>query len=178
MKLLASRQEIDDAIAKMAEKIVQEYGHTQPLFITLLRGAAPFASKLMFEIARQAPDMHPQLDYMMLSSYGEKRTPGSLKVALDLSPKTKVALRTVIVLDDVLDHGVTSSFVADYLYSKEAQEVKLAVLVEKDLDRVNPKHADFACFHSGPEWLTGMGMDDASIGRDANRWLDEIRVLN
>lgn len=177
MKVLASSTQIDSAIASMAQEIINEFSDTQPLFVALLRGAAPFASKLLFEISKQAPDMHPELDYMTVSTYGEGRQAGTPHIAMDLAPDTDIRNRTVIILDDVLDKGVTSSFVTHYLLDKGAGNVKLAVLVEKDIDRPSPKHADFACFHAGEEWLVGMGMDDASVARDGYRWLNEVKVV-
>ena len=177
MKLLASREQIDTAISSMATGIIKEFGGTQPLFVALLRGAAPFASKLMFELTKQAPDMHPELDYMTVSTYGVGRQAGTPHIAMDLAPDTEVAGRTAIVLDDVLDKGVTSTFVTHYLLDKGAKDVKLAVLVEKDIKRASPEHADFACFHAGEEWLVGMGMDDAGVARDGHRWLNEIRIV-
>lgn len=177
MNLLASSDQIDTAVTEMAKSIIKDFNDTQPLFVALLRGAAPFASKLMFEITRQAPDMHPELDYMTVSTYGEGRVVGTPHIAMDLAPDTEVRKRTVVVLDDVLDKGATSSFVSKYLYDKGARDVKIAVLVEKDLERTSPEHADYVCFHAGPEWLAGMGMDDASVARDGYRWLDEIRIV-
>lgn len=177
MTLLASSHEIDRAIEKMAADIIKTLGGTQPLFVALLRGAAPFASKLMFEITEQAPDLHPELDYMTVSTYGEGRKAGTPHIAMDLAPDTAVHNRAVIVLDDVLDKGITSSFVMQYLKDKGANDIKLAVLVEKDIERVSPQHADFACFHAGPEWLVGMGMDDATVAKDGFRWLKEIRIV-
>lgn len=177
MKLLANQSDIDQAITKMAREIVADFAGIQPLFVVLLRGAAPFSSKLLFEIARQAPDMHPEADYMTISTYGEERKASSPHIVMDLAPDTELENRTVIILDDVLDRGVTSSFVADTLFERGVKEVKLAVLVEKDIDRNDIKNADYACFRAGEEWLVGMGMDDASVGRDGYRWLDEIRVV-
>lgn len=177
MKSLFSSAEVDSAITALAHDIITATADTKPLFVALLRGAAPFASKLMFEIAKQAPDMHPELDYMTVSTYGTGREAGTPHIAMDLAPDTELQNRAVIVLDDVLDKGITSTFVTSYLLDKGAGSVKLAVLVEKDIDRTSPKHADFACFHAGEEWLVGMGMDDASIARDGYRWLNEIHVI-
>lgn len=177
MKQLASASQVDKATEQLARDIVDAFGNSQPLFVALLRGAAPFASKLMFAIARHAPNLHPELDYMTVSAYGEGRHAGTPHVAMGLAPDTEVKDRVVIVLDDVLDKGVTFSFVSGYLTDKGARSVKLAVLVEKDLVRQHPKHADFTCFHAGPEWLTGMGMDDARVARDGFRWLNEIRIV-
>lgn len=178
MKLLATSEQIDTVIQDMAKNIINDFNGSQPLFVALLRGAAPFASKLLFSIVKEAPDMHPELDYMTVSTYGVGRQAGTPHIAMDLAPDTEVKGRTVIILDDVLDKGITSSFVTHYLLDKGAADIKLAVLVEKDIARVSPKNADFACFHAGEEWLVGMGMDDATVARDGYRWLNEIRIVN
>ena len=177
MNVLASPKQIDTAITEMAKNIIQTFDGSRPLFVALLRGAAPFASKLLFEITKQAPAMHPELDYMTVSTYGEGRRAGTPRIAMDIAPDAELTDRTVVVLDDVLDKGVTSTFVTKHLLDKGAKEVQLAVLVEKDIERVSPKHADFAGFHAGEEWLAGMGMDDASVSKDGYRWLNEIRIL-
>ena len=177
MKLLFSSEQIDQRIEELAQEILRETQGSQPLFVTLLRGSMPFTAKLLFEIARQAPDFHPELDYMTVKTYGDERCPGKPKIIMDLSPDTVVAGRTVIILDDVLDKGITSSFVAAALMARDAKHTLLAVLVEKDIVRANQPHADFACFHAGKEWLVGMGMDDASVTKDGYRWLSEINVV-
>ena len=177
MKLLADANQIDQAISEVAKNIIRDLAGAQPLFVTLLRGAAPFASKLMFEITKQAPDMHPEVDYMTISTYGEERKASTPHIVMDLAPDTVVADRTIVIVDDVLDRGITSSFAVNTMFERGVKEVKLAVLVEKDIERDDVKSADYACFHAGEEWLVGMGMDDASVGRDGYRWLDEIRVV-
>lgn len=177
-QLLAAKPDVDHAITLLAHNIVRDFKNQRPLFVALLRGAMPFASKLMFAIAQIASDFHPELDYMTLSTYGNERTAGKLTVLSDLSPKTTVTGRTVIVLDDVIDQGITAAFAFDYLRQRGAANVKLATLIEKDIKRSNIAHADYTCFHTGPEWLTGMGLDDTSIQPEANRWLNEVRVVD
>lgn len=178
MKQLATQTQIDHAIKNLASELIKEFGDSQPLFVALLRGAMPFASKLMFEITKQAPDMHPELDYMMTSTYGDGRETNTPHIVTDLAPSTQVEGRTIIIVDDVLDKGVTATLVTRHLIDQGAAHVKIAVLVEKDIERENAKHADYACFHVGPEWLVGMGLDDASTAKDGYRWLDEIRIVS
>lgn len=178
MKLLSTSTQIDEAITDLATSLIGDFSGTKPLFVALLRGSMPFTSKLMFEMTKQAPDMHPELDYMMTSTYGDGRNTNEPRIVTDLGPDTEVAGRNVIILDDVLDQGVTSALVASHLTSKGAASVRLAVLVEKDIVRQSMPHADYACFHVGPEWLVGMGLDDASSARDGYRWLDEIRIVS
>lgn len=169
---VASAAQVDAAIAKIASEITAKYP-TTPLFVALLRGAAPFASMLMFEIARQRPDYQPDLDYMMISTYGTSHTAKTPVIVTDLAPNTAVAGRDVIILDDVIDQGVTSDFVRDLLLQRGAKKVELATLATKSVPgRVS--QANYTCFNAGDKWLVGMGLDDAAAGHEAYRWSDSI----
>jgi hypoxanthine phosphoribosyltransferase len=171
MEQLASAKQIDLAISAMASTIIAQETE-RPLFVALLRGAVPFASKLMFEIARQSPDFHPELDYMNIHTYGDGRTAQQPTITSDIS--TEVNERSVIILDDVLDTGATTAYVRELLLTRGATDVRLAVLVEKDIEREIIHHADYVCFHAGHEWLIGMGMDNATVAPEASRWDDAI----
>ncbi len=178
MQKLANASQVHDAIATMASKIIADYDNQPPLFVCLLRGAAPFAMQLMTEITHQAPDFHPELDYMTVKTYGDERSAGKPQIIMDLDPKTGLNNRPVIILDDVLDTGVTAQFVADTLAGRGASRTAIAVLVEKNIVRQDLRHADYSCFTAGPEWLAGMGMDDAATANEAYRWSDEIFILS
>lgn len=170
---LASAADVNNAIQQMAKQMLDEYEEL-PLFVALLRGAAPFASKLMFEIARQAPEKHPEIDYMMVSTYGNEQTAGQPHIVTDIAPTTDVSARKVLVLDDVLDKGITADFVFNHLKNRGASEVKLAVLADKDVTRTREISASYCGFHFGNKWLVGMGMDDADAANEGYRWLEEI----
>lgn len=177
-KIIASSEKVITEIERVATEILRDHSTDRPLFVSLLRGAAPFGAELMFAIGRLAPDYHPELDYMMISTYGNGRTAGEPHIVTDLAPTTSIADRTVIVLDDVLDKGVTAHFVSGYILSRGAREVKLAVLVDKKTDRTHPIAADYACLQTDDVWLAGMGMDDAATATEAYRWSDYIIEIN
>lgn len=177
-KQIASSNQVDEAIRKMASSIIDDYADQQPLFVCLLRGAAPFAVKLMMQITHQDPSFHPELDYMMVKTYGDKRSAGQPQIVMDLAPSTNLADRPVIVLDDVLDTGVTAKFVADTLRQRGAACSRIAVLVEKTNQRPDLPQADYRCLQAGPEWLAGMGMDDPKTANEAYRWSEEIIAFN
>lgn len=176
-KILASKTDINQAIGLLARDIIHDFADRRPLFVALLRGAMPFASKLMFQIAEQAPDFHPELDYMTISTYGDGQIAGEPRLVADISPKTIVNSRTVIIIDDVIDKGVTAQFAFDYFLARGANDVKLITMIEKDIARSTIPHADYTCFRTGPEWLGGMGLDEADIAPEANRWLNEVRII-
>ncbi len=176
-RTLYTEAHITHEIARIAQEIIATHHESAPLFVALLRGAAPFASKLLFEIAKQAPGMHPELDYMMVRTYGSGKTAGTPEIITDITPGTEVKDRTVIILDDVLDKGVTAQFVRNHFLDRGAQNVQLAVLVQKDTERYHPITADYYGFTARDEWLVGMGMDDADLTHEGNRWLGEIREI-
>lgn len=157
-------------IDQMALSITKDLSRTPPLFVALLRGAAPFASKLMFSIQRQTPSFHPELDYMMVSTYSDGRTAGEPHIVTDLAPDTTVKGRTVVIVDDVLDKGVTAHFVTEHMLARGASRVLLAVLANKKTDKEYPITADYCGFDLDDLWLTGMGLDDASTAREYGRW--------
>jgi hypoxanthine phosphoribosyltransferase len=166
--------EVNQRIGSIATEMVVNYRNKNPLFVALLRGAAPFSSKLMFEIAQLAPDMHPELDYMMVSTYGDSHHAGEPRIVTDLAPTTKVFGRDVVVIDDVLDLGRTANFVKMHLERLGAIDTRLAVLARKGAEREYPVEADYVGFDTGDAWLVGMGMDNAEETHEAYRWLDEI----
>ncbi len=170
---LATPHEVNQSISAIATQILQDHEET-PLFVALLRGAAPFSAKLMTEIVKQSPDYHPELDYMMVSTYGAGQHAGEPHIVTDLAPSTTVNGREVIVIDDVLDKGITASFVFQHLRARGAAALRLAVLCDKQVSRQESIEADYKGFTFEDNWLVGMGMDDAGAAREGYRWLEEI----
>jgi hypoxanthine phosphoribosyltransferase len=176
---LANETEVAEGINNLASEIVQQFDGQDPLFVCLLRGGMPFASQLMFAITQQDPYFNPELDYMTVSSYGDGLTASEPKVVMDLSYKTTIANRPVIVLDDVIDKGGTYKFTKKYLEQKGAGKVYLAVLAQRELPEPRDINADFYCFSiTSQEWLTGMGLDDPRLGKEANRWARYVAIAN
>jgi hypoxanthine phosphoribosyltransferase len=171
---LATAAEVDQEIVRIAGEILRDEPDPSPLFVALLRGAAPFSSKLMFELARQSPDFHPEIDYMMVSTYGGERHASEPHIVTDLAPSTTVNGRDVIIIDDVLDKGITADFVTKHLQARGAADVKLAVLCDKRTARERDTSADYCGFTFDDNWLVGMGMDDAEAADEGYRWLGEI----
>lgn len=179
-EILATEQQVQTATDKLAREIIAQFKDKNPLFVCLLRGGIPFASQLMTAITQQNPYFFPELDYMTVSRYGEKQVPSSApRVIMDLSHKTAITGRTVIVVDDLIDKGGTYAFTKKHLENKGADRVYLATLVQRELDEPREFDADFHCFSvDSQEWLTGMGMDDSRLGTDANRWATYVAIAN
>ncbi|MDN5819404.1 MAG: hypothetical protein L0H36_02665 [bacterium] len=181
-KLLYDHEQVQQRIGQLASEITAHYdgGDERPLFVSLLRGAVPFTSHLMTEIARQAPDFHPEVDYMTTSRYSDRAiAKEKAEIVMGLSPDTEVENRPTVIIDDVLDMGETAETVRKYLYDLGALSVKLAVLVNKDVpNRSSSVEADFVGFDNAPnQWLVGMGMDDSAHKKEARRWDSQIWTI-
>lgn len=176
---LISEAELTEHINKLAGEIIQKFAGQNPLFICLLRGGMPFAAQLMFAITRQDPHFHPELDYMTVSSYGSELAASEPRIVMDISYKSEITGRPVIVVDDMIDKGSTYTFTKKHLENKGAQQVYLAALVQRESVKSREFDADFHCFSVDSQaWLTGMGLDDPRIGREANRWAQYVAIAN
>lgn len=177
---LADEHQVATEIDVLAGELIAEFKGTNPLFVCLLRGGMPFATQLMFAITKRDPYFNPELDYMTVSRYGSTLTPIAVpKVVMDLSYKTTIINRPVIVLDDIIDKGETYAFTKKHLESKGAEKVYMAALVRRELAEPREFDTDYYCFNvTSQEWLTGMGLDDPRLGKEANRWAQYVAIAN
>ena len=113
----------------------------------------------------------------MLSTYGNERVGKTSQVVMDLPAGVELAGRTVIVLDDVLDKGLTAAFSEKHLLNKGAHRVELIVLAQKEVERVEYQQAAMFGFAAPDKWLVGMGMDDTTVAREGQRWLDYVGIV-
>lgn len=178
-QLIADTAQVQQRIDQMARQIISDYQGGQPLFVCLLRGGAPFASQLMFAITRHDPDFHPELDYLTIKTYGDERTDKPSELLSDILPSTNAQGRPVILLDDVLDKGITAAFASRYMREHHgAASVDLIVLAQKARQRTAYPSAKLYGFEVPDDWLTGMGLDDPGIAKEANRWAGYIAIAN
>ena len=178
-EILVTEQQLQDRIDAVAGDLVRNFAGKNPLFVCLLRGGMPFASRLMFAITKHDPYFFPELDYMTVSRYGEKLVGSAIRVVMDLSPKTKITGRPVIVVDDVIDKGKTYEYTKTLLEQKGASQVYLAALVQREIPEPRAFDADYYGFSFDvQEWLVGMGLDDPRLGREANRWAPWIATAH
>jgi len=178
-EILSSEEQVTKCIDEMAKTIVNEFKNKNPLFVCLLRGGAPFAAQLMFAITKYDPYFNPELDYITVSRYGGSQVASTPRVIMDLSHKSDVTNRPVIILDDLIDKGGTYLFTKKHIENKGASEVYLATLVQRELKEPRGFDADFYCISiDSEEWLVGMGMDDARLGAEANRWAKYVAIAN
>ena len=173
MKILYTANQVTERIDAMAREIIAAYSTDKPLFVCLLKGAVPFASRLMAAIAKHNPTFYPEVEYMHISAYGDEREASTATTYSSIAD-TVIRGRHVIVLDDCLDRGLTYQAAKQHLLKQEAASVGLVVLAHKQTGQPNGEVPRIVGFNTPDVWLVGMGMDDAATAPEAERWAGYI----
>ena len=152
-KLLITQKKISEAIAKLAAEIRQHYQGKQPLLIGILKGSFVFMADLIRELGLQV-----EVDFVKLSSYGSgTRTSGKVKVVQGL--KSPIKGRDVLIVEDIVDTGLTVSFLMNNLQKKKPASLKLCVLVDKPSQHKVPVTIDYLGFTVPDKFVVGYGID-------------------
>lgn len=150
--LMTSADEIEAALDRMAVQIGARLRDANPLVLTVMGGAVIFAGQLLPRL-----DFPLECDYLHATRYGDGTSGGRLNWVVE--PRVPVAGRVVLVLDDILDEGITLAAVKQRLLEQGAAECYLAVLSEKDLAKIKPIAADFVGVRLPNRYVFGCGMD-------------------
>jgi hypoxanthine phosphoribosyltransferase len=152
-KLLITQEQINQAIAKLGAEINRDYHGRQPLLIGILKGSFVF----MADLVRQL-DLPVEVDFVKLSSYGSgTRTSGKIKVVQGL--KSPVKGRDVLIIEDIVDTGLTVSFLMENLRKKRPASLRLCVLVDKPSEHKVPVCIDYLGFTVPDKFIVGYGID-------------------
>ena len=153
LKVLYSREQIQDATEKMGKQITKDFEGKDPLVICILKGAAVFYSDIVREI-----NTYCELDFMDVSSYGnETVSSGDVKIIKDLD--TSVEGRNVLIIEDIIDTGRTLSYLKSYLEEKKPKSLKLCTLLDKKERREFDLESDYVCFNIPDKFVIGYGLD-------------------
>jgi hypoxanthine phosphoribosyltransferase len=164
--LVAGAEEVQAAVRRIAGEIERALGERYPLVLAVMGGAVVFAGQIL-PLLRFPLDF----DYVHASRYGAA-TRGA-GVEWRVRPPELVKGRSVLVLDDILDHGETMCAIRDGLVELGAQSVQCAVLVEKILSTEKPVKPDFVGLRIPDRFVFGCGMDAKGFWRN----LPEIRAM-
>ena len=142
------------------EQITADYQGKALIVVVLLKGAAWFATDLT-----RAIDLPLRVDFMVASSYGNgTSTTGNVKVKLDISEN--IAGKHVLLIDDIIDSGVTFAAISDMLCQNKPASLKTVALCDKADRRVNGMEADYVGFKIPDEFVVGFGLDYAGDYRN------------
>ena len=151
--ILLSHEQIEAAVKKLAAEIGQEYQDKYPLLIGVLKGSFMFMADLIRHL-----DFPLEVEFIRLSSYGRGReSSGKIKVVQGL--RSKVRGRDVLVVEDIVDTGLTNSFLLDYLRQKKPASLRLCALTDKPSRRQVTVTIDYLGFTVPDKFVVGYGLD-------------------
>ena len=159
-QVLLTKEQIAKRVEEMGKQITADYEGKDLIVVVLLKGAAWFATDLT-----RAIDLPLRVDFMVASSYGNgTSTTGNVKVKLDVSEN--IAGKHVLVIDDIIDSGVTFAAISDMLRQNKPASLKTVALCYKAERRINGMEADYVGFKIPDEFVVGFGLDYAGDYRN------------
>lgn len=162
VSVLFDADQIAARVAALAKEISGRVGGDF-LVISILKGSFVFSADLIR--AMHGEGMHPQIDFITLSSYGEAtESSGHVEITRDVTDRIRG--RTIMLVDDILESGRTLSFAKTMLLDRAAGDVKVCVFLDKANKRKVPIEADFVGFACPDEFVVGYGLDYAHYYRE------------
>ena len=151
-KVLISEAEIETAVTRIARQISEEYRDKDPIFVGVLKGCFIFMADLMRHV-----EVPCAMDFMAVSSYSGTSSTGAVKINKDLSQD--IEGRHVIIVEDILDSGMTLSYLKQYLLGRRPASIRIATLLDKPSRRKADVTADYSCFEVPDAFVVGYGLD-------------------
>lgn len=152
-KILFTEQEIKQRVKEMAVELTRDYNGKNPLFLCVLKGAAPFFTDLIREM-----EMEIQIEFIRASSYVGTESTGEVKLNVSEFPDVKG--RDVVVVEDIVDTARTMALFKDYLEKMSPASVKIASFLDKPSRRaVKDFKADYVGFSIDDYFVVGYGLD-------------------
>src|SRR5437016_7112141 len=168
VKVLLTHAKIQKRIREMAKLIRKDFPNEPLLLVGVLKGAVLFLA----DLARQIPG-EVTFDFIAVSSYGkEAHSSGQVKLNKDLD--SSIEGKTVLVVEDILDTGLTLQYLLRILQQRKPKHLRIAVLLDKVDRRVANVHADYVGFVIPNEFVVGFGLDYAERYRN----LPHVGILN
>lgn len=153
LKVLVTREEIQATVKALGEKITADYAGKEPVLIGILKGAVVFYSDLIREI-----DLPLTTEFMAISSYGSAtKTSGVVQVLKDLN--RDITGKDVMIVEDIVDSGMTLSYLKKYLADRGAASIRIVTLLDKPARRRVDLKTDYSCFTIPDEFVVGYGLD-------------------
>lgn len=159
-EVLFTEQQIQDKVKEMGQILSRDFEGRNPLVICVLKGAIMFMSDLIKQIT-----VPLEIDFMAVSSYGvSTKSSGVVKIIKDLD--VPVEGRHVLIIEDIIDSGLTLSYLIDVLERRNAQSVSVAALFDKPGRRTVDLDADYKGFVIPDAFVVGYGLDYAEKYRN------------
>ena len=152
-RILVTREEIAKAVKELGKKLTEKYRNESPTFVCILKGASVFFTDLIREI-----DVPLITDFMVVSSYGSStKSTGVVKIVKDLDKP--VVDKHVVLVEDIVDSGMTLSYLKKVFANRQAKSVSIVTLLDKPARRRVDLTVDYSCFNIPDAFVVGYGLD-------------------
>ncbi|MBQ7521173.1 MAG: hypoxanthine phosphoribosyltransferase [Clostridia bacterium] len=152
-RVLVTREEIAAKVKELGQRINADYQGKSPVVVCILKGAVIFFSDLLREL-----DLPLDIDFMAISSYGRStKSTGVVKLVKDLD--RDVNGRDVLVVEDIVDSGMTLHYIKSELLHRGATSVRIATLLDKPARRRVELNVEYSCFNIPDAFVVGYGLD-------------------
>ena len=159
-EVLVSKEEIMAAVERIGKAVTEDFRGESLIVIGILKGAFAFMADLI-----QAIDLPMEIDFMDVSSYGTSTTSsGEVRILKDLS--TTVEGKSVLIVEDIVDTGLTLSYLTKVMESRGVKKVAIATLLTKPSRRERAVNVDYVGYEVADKFVVGYGIDFAEKYRN------------
>ena len=165
---LFTREQIERRVAEMAQEISTDFAGSELIALCVLKGAVFFCTDLVRNMS-----IDVALDFIQISSYGNQKYSSGVVTILK-EPQLDMRGKSVLIVEDIIDSGLSMREVFNYIESRGATKVKTATFLDKPKARKVPFNADYVGFSIEPQFVIGYGLDFAEKYRN----IPEVQVLS
>ncbi|HEY3054888.1 MAG TPA: hypoxanthine phosphoribosyltransferase [Thermoanaerobaculia bacterium] len=165
---LFTREQIESRVAEMARQISGDFISGELIALCVLKGAVFFCTDLMRNMS-----IDVALDFIQISSYGNQKYSSGVVTILK-EPQLDMRGKSVLIVEDIIDSGLSMREVFNYIESRGATKVKTATFLDKPKARRVPFSADYVGFSIEPQFVVGYGLDFAEKYRN----IPEVQILS
>lgn len=153
IKTLISKRDLNKRIGEIANEISKDFNKEPILIVCVLKGTTYFA----VDLSKKIKDNKVEIDFMKISSYSGTTSTGKVNIKLDVNEN--IEGRNVIIVEDIIDTGISLNYLYDHLIEKKPKSLKIAVLLDKKERRVKDINVDYTGFVIEDKFVVGYGLD-------------------
>ena len=147
-RILLTEEQIHQKVSEIGKRISEDYRGKNPIFVGVLKGCFIFMADLVRSVR-----VNCSMDFMAVSSYSGTTSTGAVKINKDLSED--ICGRDVIIVEDILDSGVTLNYLKSYLMVIKPASIRIVTLMDKPSRRKADVYADYSCFEIPDAFVVG-----------------------
>ena len=152
-RVLISSEELGQRCRQLGNEISRDYADSTPILVCILKGAYVFLADLT-----RCLSIEHEVDFMAVSSYeGGTKSTGVVRIVKDL--KTNITNRDVIIVEDIVDSGLTLNHLTEMLQTRGPRSIRICTLLDKAAGRIKPIDVDYRGFEIPKEFVVGYGLD-------------------